>query len=720
LVRIINRNALLRSAKAQRRILTYRVLTITISLLIIATSLFSAFSSAQSVDQQTTPKLRLVVSPPRLPADGLVYSSVYVSILSSKGKPIAAPVDVKVVLTSSVLAVGTITNGVIIRAGEAYAAAPFTTTFTPGTTNITASSEGFKSGWTLLTTVTPSRTPAKLGVFAIPATLISGSDLSGRVVVQLQDSQGRPAMASNTINVALASSETSVAEVTESMTIPAGATHAVGTIRALIFPGVTNITASAAGLKTGFTILTVSDGNAPPGPTPHKLKILAASVLLPSDAGKYLMAVLLQDFNGNPVRAPAQITVTLTSSNKSVGDVERIITIPMGKSEFFTNFTSTSVAGSTQITASTPGYQSGQVTIKTISPSPSNLAIFPAPDILLADGGIHDSIVVELRDLDGTLMKAISLVSITLTSSRPSIINVQSSLEIPKGAAFVLGKVTTSLTNGSAILIAQAPGLKSVAKEIKTEHLTFEASLKPVGKGFLTLAPIRFELHVSSEGLSLSGASINWSADKGFAKLLNFSTVTDQNGTAYADYSFSDAGNVTIIASVSKSGYGIRDITTNISLSIRPLTVILFSSLAEVNTGITSEITATVVSAGRPLNDISILWNSNLGVLNPLISVTDEQGMAKTNFISTVGGVANVTAQVSIAGYQSATQTVTIRVSSGSASLEQELLGSIFSFAPYIAILAVAAIILLIIKRRRDKTSKVKESEEEVGEEEIE
>ncbi|MDV3244497.1 MAG: Ig-like domain-containing protein [Nitrososphaerales archaeon] len=135
-----------------------RAFPIALLCLILASSLLSSsawgVSAApeQTASQGSAPGLEVAVASPSIPADGALYPVVYVGLVSSAGGPLVAQTDVRVTVTSSMPAFGTVESPLVIPRGQTHAVASFRSTTSPGSTQITASNSGYVPGQGNITT----------------------------------------------------------------------------------------------------------------------------------------------------------------------------------------------------------------------------------------------------------------------------------------------------------------------------------------------------------------------------------------------------------------------------------------------------------------------------------------------------------------------------------------------------------------------------------------
>jgi len=258
------------------------------------------------------------VGPPKVLADRGVYDSVLVQLQDSRGLPARAVDDVVVSLSSSKTDIGSVDPTLTIRSGNTYALAKFYSTYTPGSTTMTAVASGYTSGQASMTTVGPI--PSKLAVYCFPDILLADGKVYDSIIVQLQDFGGNPARAPiGDIEVTLTSSTTKVGTVDPSLTIKSGSTYAIAKFYTTSTPGSTTITAVASGYASGqATMKTCEIGGAH-----SRLKVYVGPPKITADGLVHeSIAVQLQDSSGKVVKAPREMTVTLTSSDIAV---ERLI-----------------------------------------------------------------------------------------------------------------------------------------------------------------------------------------------------------------------------------------------------------------------------------------------------------------------------------------------------------------------------------------------------------
>jgi hypothetical protein len=206
---------------------------------------------------------------------------------------------------------------------------------------------------------------------------------------------------------------------------------------------------------------------ATPSDVPSQAVGLALTIIppkLPADGGTYpAIVVSLVDSNGLPSSALTDLMVFLTSSQTNTASVPDTVTIPAGSEYVVANAVTTSTPGTTSITASSHGLVSKFAQLTTATPSgfPSKLKVFVSPTSLLkrADSG---SVRVELVDDAGYPSKALSSITVLLSSSNASIAGLdQSSLTLNPGDIYTTGTFHTFSNSGQAVITASSTGYGS-------------------------------------------------------------------------------------------------------------------------------------------------------------------------------------------------------------------------------------------------------------------
>ena len=415
-------------------------------------------------------QLSVGIIPPRLPADGGTYPAVVVSLEDSGGRPSVALTNISVYLSSSSANVAKVESAMVIPQGALYATANLTTTVTPGTSTITASSGGLQTASTQVTTATPSGFPYSLRVFLAPDTVISESSYKGLLIVELLDQLGLPARAGSGALVQLTSSDARVANVSQdSLLIQPGEIYATGSFRTSFVPGTAYITASLTGLLSGGANVHVV------GATALKLSISAqpASIAL-TQTGR--VVVWLTDASGNPARATKAVTASVVSSNLTAATVSpsctrsmpansplcvETITIKAGEIYGYGSFYPQSLSKGVTLSASYPNLVSSSttVTVKQSTyvgsrPNSGSLELSIAPGPVLSDHGSYASVFVYLQNSAGLPGVANDNINVLLSSSVSSIGSVPSSVVIPSGMSWAVCNFSATYASGNTSITA--------------------------------------------------------------------------------------------------------------------------------------------------------------------------------------------------------------------------------------------------------------------------
>ncbi|MEM3162561.1 MAG: carboxypeptidase regulatory-like domain-containing protein [Candidatus Bathyarchaeia archaeon] len=444
-----------------------KILSSLMFMLFLTLYLYSSIN-LENVYAQTTPsKLKIYVGPPKVPADNKTYEIIYIQLQDAKNAPARAPSDIKISLSSSNTYVGDVDREVVIRKGETYTKAKFRSTFSPGTTQITATAPGFATVQESVTTVGPI--PSKLAVYgAIPVVPADGKEYN-IIVVQLQDSSGNPAKAPiGDVEVTLSSSNTTVGRVDSSVVIKGGETYAVANFYAGTCNGTTTITVLASGYASAQT--SIKTQTISPAARPTKLRVCISPLKVPAEGESHkIIAVQLLDSKNNIVKADRDIIVDLSSSNMDVGKVDSSTTIWKDANYALANFYSTFRSGSSTITAASSGLTSDSESITTVGPIPSKLAVYCVPSVLPADYKTYNAIVVQLQDSGGNPARdPMGDINVNLFSSNTNVGDVTSATTIRFGETYTTAAFTSTLIAGSTEVTATTSGYTSGKAKMQT------------------------------------------------------------------------------------------------------------------------------------------------------------------------------------------------------------------------------------------------------------
>jgi hypothetical protein len=610
--------------------------------------------------------LKIYVGPPSVLADNNTYESIFIQLQDSTGAPARALENTTIRLSSSLTSIGSVNPEITIPAGSTYAVANFSSTYTPGTTTITAAAPDYLTVQASITTAGP--VPSILAVYGFPPVLPANGGSYPAVVVQLQDYGGLPARAPiGDVNVRLFSSNITVGTVDPNVTIEEGSTYGVATFTTTITTGSAEITAIASGYSSGKATITTQTT----GGQPITLKVHVGPPSVPADGAVYeQVAVQLQDSSGRIAQAPDNITVGLSSSDTAVGTVDPNTTIRVSETYALANFTSTYKSGTTTITAAATNCESGQESLTTVGPIPLKLAVYCVPPSLPADDQSYDAILVQLQDSAGNPARDPSgNITVYLFSSTLEAGNVSSTLIIPYGethsTASFFSTYTANTTTITALTSDYETGQATVTTYLIDQYsLNISVTAQPTTVNSSDQAAIK--VNVTYNGLiPAPSAAIQLTSDNGG----NFSAVTDE-GNGYYDSVFTAPAPTTqtvctILAKASKQRYTSGEATAQVTVNPFIQNASVTAQPTTVKSDKQSTITVYVTHDGLiPAPNVTIGLTSDNG--GNFSAVTDEgNGYYDSVFTApaaTTQTVCGITAFASKPGYTSAQASVQVTV----------------------------------------------------------
>ena len=546
-------------------------------ILIIVLSTLIVFNQTSSFVAASDPtNLKIYIGPTSVLADNSTYNCIFVQLQDSAGKPARALEDTLISLSSSLTTIGTVDPSVTIPKGATYISANFKSTFAPGTTSIAAAATGFSTVQSTITTIGPI--PSAIAVYGFPSTLPADGGSYDAIMVQLQDSSGSPAKAPKQgIQVTLSSSNTNVGTVTPSVTILEGQTYAIATFNTKLVVGQAIVTAIAQNYAASQTTIITQNI----APSASQLKIYVGPTKILADKNSYSqIAIQLQDSTGHVASATSDISVTIASSDESIGKIQSPIIIQQGKTYALATITTTYKAGTTTITAVATNLLADHQSISTFGFVPSKIAVYVVPSILPSDKGVYQAIQVQLQDSQGRPAKDPEAdVNINLFSSQPTVAGASSALTIPFGKTQATGSLTVTNAAGSTTITAQAPGYTTGEGTVTTYLIDFAplqitATANPGSVNNAETSVIL--LHITADGEPVSGATVSFTVTPAAPSGNAFTAVQEvEAGTYNATFtapSFTKTTTCTITASASKTGYLSAQATTTVTVQPTPST----------------------------------------------------------------------------------------------------------------------------------------------------
>ncbi len=517
--------------------------------------------------------LRIFLGPTSVLADNNTYTCIFVQLQDSSGKPARALEDTDISLSSSLTNIGTVDPSITIPKGATYASASFSSTFSPGTTVISASATGYTTVQSSMTTVGPI--PNAVAIYGFPSTLPADGNTYNAIMVQLQDSSGSPAKApKGDVQVTLSCSDTvNVGTVTQNVVIPEGKTFTTA-----------NFTTRSISARQSATITTVAQGyvsqqltitTTPIASNPYQIKIFAGPLKVPADENSYpQIALELQNSTGFTSTSPSDTIVSVASSDPTIGQIDSEITIPAGQTYAIATLNTTYKAGSTTITAVATNLLRGQQAITTTGFTPSKLAVYCAPSILPSDRNTYQSVQVQLQDSQGRPAKDPQAdVNLNLFSSQPTVGGVSSTLTIPFGQTQAAGAITVTNTAGPTVITAQASSYTTGQATVTTYTIDFlpvqitaTANSTSINNGQRT----DIVVFITADDAAVTGATVRFTSDNGGTFTSTSEVGSGYYKTTFTAPSFTKATTCTITASAVKSGYVTSQATTQVTVQPPP------------------------------------------------------------------------------------------------------------------------------------------------------
>jgi uncharacterized protein YjdB len=379
-----------------------------------------------------------------LPANVTVSTGNTSNFPVTLGSPAAAG-GVYLTLTSSDPSIAVISpSTLLIPAGATSPRAQATVSgISAGSTTITASAFGYPSASAPVQVAGGSTTPPPTLSFS-PGNLTISGGTTGNLALDLS------APMSTGLAVNLSSSNPAVATVPATVTFGAGGTSISVPVTG-ISAGSANITASAPGISGTNASVTVTN-------------ISSGAISLPASltVGVNQSAAVQVTLSA---AAPASgVTVSLASNNTATATVTPAIFIAAGATSAQTPAQISGVgAGSAVITASAPGFTSANTQVQVTSVAGGSF-LSPVGGITLNAGSTQD-LTLNLSPPPATG------VTVTLTSSAPSVATVPATLSTTAGSGTVSIPVT-AVAPGSVTITAVTPGFGTATDSVTVPSLS--------------------------------------------------------------------------------------------------------------------------------------------------------------------------------------------------------------------------------------------------------
>ena len=643
-------------------------------------------------------KLKIYIGPTSVPADNKAYDIIVVQLQDSKNIPARAEQDTIISLSSSLTNVGTVDSAITIPKGSTYANAQFHSTFSPGSTTITAAASGYLTVQAKVTTIGP--VPSTLAVYPFPPVIPADGASYPAIIVQLQDSAGSPARAPlEGLSVTLSCSNTAVGTVDTSVSIAGGNTYTVANFKSVaLLPnqtGTANVIAVASGYSSKQTTITTQGMST--GIDNLSLKVFVGPSKIMADGITYeqVVAVQVQNSSGKIVLAPSGVLVTLSSSITEVGIVQPTISIVQSSNYALANFNSTFKSGTTTIIAAATDYKSSQQSLITIGPIPSKLAVYNVPSLLPADSRTYDAVRVQLQDSAGNPAKdPEGDITVYLFSSEPECGNVPSSVTIPFGESHADATFTSTPIPNSATITAQSSGYDSGQTKITTyllDKFTLNVSVAADPASVFTGSQTTIKAYVTYNGtIPAPRNNVTFTSNKGG----NFSNPKDEGDGYYtALFTAPSAQNntvCTVTASVSKTGY--NSTTGKTQLTLNPSSISSGAILLRV-----------MEDNGNPVSEAAVI------IQLPQAGSQIQNGITNQTGYVTFENLAPGSYSVQIAKFDYDTKNTTLQFAAGQTASGTVTLFKSAGFPWLIVVgavvaiaVAVVAVYFFVIRKRRE------------------
>jgi hypothetical protein len=291
--------------------------------------------------------------------------------------------------------------------------------------------------------------PVSISLTAIPNQLPPGG--SGAVIVQLVDANGNPSPARQDVTVSLYSSEETIANVTQQVTIPFGKSHAEAQVKAGI-QGSVELTATADGFLSGSVQVSTLVFN--------DFALQLDPMSNPVSPGDALHLRVGLTASGMPFETPAGVQVSIAASVQGVPQQSVEVQPGASDADFSIRVPSnlTLAAPYLSVTVASSGFTSATagVGLSPQSGNPQEVMVGPPNANLTAQSAEFLSVSL----FNGTFAPAVGTVTLSLFSSNSSVVQPLNNQVVLGGADSATFPVYANAT-GTAQVTAVAPGLVS-------------------------------------------------------------------------------------------------------------------------------------------------------------------------------------------------------------------------------------------------------------------
>ena len=565
--------------------------------------------------------------------------------------------------------------------------------------------------------------PASISVSIIPPRLPADNGTYPALVVSVADTNSLPTITLTNVTVFLASSQTNIASVPDSVVIPAGQEYAVVNVTTTTTPGTAMITAQSQGLASPppSQITTVT-----PSGYPSKLLVFASpDTFLPrADSGTLRVEVV--DDAGLPSKAISSIPVSLSSSNASVASLDQTsLTIPAGSILEDVSFGTLS-PGSAVITATSGGYQSGDALVNvdkagacTGACGPVKLALRVVAGgttgTLPTDGQIYKVLEVSLQTSQGTPAVSSSDTIVQLTSDNPNVASVIDLATIPAGSISTLTYITTSALAGLANVTATAAGLIPATVPVQTvipapsKLQTYIAPSSSAFSNYGNYPILVVQLQDSNGNPALARQDTNVVVTSSNSTLLSsFVTLSIPKGSDDVfTYLHTKGVGKTFLTATTQDLASSQSQLTSVPSPLQVKLALTSASNPVIFENQTATFQFSAFLEGQPVQNLNVTWATTGGTITPTAGSTGTSGTTNIIFIPSSYGAYNISASADspLTGFVSlVSQLVVAQVPpKPSPTLAQQLLSFWYYFVAAAAVVVVAAVYLLRMRRKKQR-----------------
>lgn len=617
--------------------------------------------------------LQVYLSPDVIPPNEKMNSTVVVEATDSSGNPVTLGSPLTVTLSSSNAQIGSVPQTLEIQQGQSFGTSTFHPTYIAGSTTITASAGNFTSGSAVMNTVGPIA--RRLVLSAAPAVIPAYNGASATISIQLQDNISQtPALAPKPVSVILTSNNSAIATVSSpQVTIQAGNSYVTVSVS---FGGycpptpnnAANLTASAQGYIKGSVILQCATPVVGNGDL-SLVEYFAPNTLLPDNTTYHGVMVAQLQSLGSPAFANSNLTVYARSSDNATMQVSTgPQTMSVGETQVQFDVSSTFLPGVASITVQSPGVSSNTQTLLSFGGAPTSLQLQFAPATLLSDGKSYSTVTLGLMDGTGEPAQAPVNTVVQLSSTTPSVGQVQSTVIIPAGETYVRADFTTYGISGSTLITAST-----------SNYTSTNSTLNLVTKAATSLGVSTVPATVIANGQHYQNIVVQLQdpfgdpekTDSAVTVLLAIENSTIGNVSSHVvippGATFSHvllnssiwAGNTTITAFATGFTSGQAAVKT----AWLPMAVSVIANPPNLNPNERANVTVIVHSGSILVQDASINWKSSLGVLTSMENTTNVNGTASSLFTAgATPGAAFIFMNITKSGYKPMTFTTSIRI----------------------------------------------------------